>query len=185
MTLNRAKPNRAVFMDRDGTVIKDSHYLSDPEGVQIYKGVIGALKQLEKKGWNLIIGTNQSGVARGYFTMDAVERIHRKFLSICRKNGVNIRQIFVCPHHPGDLCRCRKPKTGMLTDAAKKFNLDLKECVVVGDKKCDIEWGRKVGARTVLVLTGKGRRTRAKGNAKPHHVSRSLPHAARWILDNV
>ena len=179
-----AKLNKAVIMDRDGTVMKDSHYLSDPEGVKIYKGVLGALRQLEKKGWNLIIGTNQSGVGRGYFTMDTVDKIHRKFLSVCRKNGVNIRQIFVCPHRPDEHCRCRKPKTGMLTDAAKKFKLDLKECVVVGDKICDIDWGKNVGAKTVLVLTGKGQKTRAKGKARPHHVSRSLPHAARWIMDN-
>lgn len=179
-----AMKNRALIMDRDGTVFKDSHFLRDPDGIRIYRGAIPALRRLRRKGWKLIIGTNQSGIGRGYFTLSTLKKIHDRFISICRKNHVKIDDIFFCPHHPNAHCSCRKPRPGMLYKAARKFNLDLKRCVIVGDKPSDIEWGRKAGAKTVLVLTGKGMRTRSKLRTAPDYVARSLPHAIRWILDH-
>lgn len=171
-------------MDRDGTVFKDCHFLSDPDKIQIYKGVIPALKKLNRHGWKLIIGTNQSGIARGYLSLDTLEKIHQKFLSICRKNNLKIDEIFFCPHHPEDRCHCRKPNIGMIMQAARKHRLDVKKCVVIGDKESDIEWGERAGTRTILVLTGRGKQTRRRLKSKPDHICLSLPYAVDWILKN-
>ncbi len=174
--------NRAVFMDRDGTLFRDSDYLSDPDGIHIYKGVLPALKTLKSRGFKLIIGTNQSGIGRGFFPHSTVKKIHDRFLSICRKNSVKIDKIYYCPHHPKENCPCRKPKAFMIKKAERAFNLDLSKSVVVGDKKCDVDWGRGVGAKTVLVMTGHGRKASPATKLRAHHVSKSLAHAAKWIL---
>jgi D-glycero-D-manno-heptose 1,7-bisphosphate phosphatase len=174
--------NRAVIMDRDGTLFRDSHYLSDPSKIEIYQGVMPALRKLKKHGWKLLIGTNQSGIGRGYFPESTVNKIHKKFLSLAAKSSVSIDGIFLCPHRPDEKCRCRKPKPGMLRDAERKFNLDLKRCVVIGDKQCDVDWGRAAGARSILVLTGYGRKASARTRRRASAVSKSLAHAADWII---
>jgi len=175
--------NRAVIMDRDGTVFKDSHYLRDPNGIQMYPGVISALKKLKKMGWKLIIGTNQSGISRGFLDYKTLNKIHKNFLKICSQSGLKIDDIVFCPHHPSENCHCRKPNPGMLVKAAKKFNLDLKECYVIGDKESDILWGKRVGSKTILVLTGYGREHLKKVKNKADHISKTLPHAVKWILN--
>lgn len=176
--------NKAVIMDRDGTIVKDCHFLSDPKHLQIYKGVFPALRKLGENGWKLIIGTNQSGVGRGYFGVDAVHLVHDRLIELFEKERVKINEIYFCPHHPDDNCVCRKPELGMLTQAARKFQLDLRQCVVVGDKESDILWGKRGGTRTVLVLTGKGKKTRRKMKQNPDYVSKSFYDAAKWILKN-
>ncbi len=176
--------SRAIFLDRDGTILKDMHYLSNPDHISIYRGVIPALKRLRKAGWRLVIGTNQSGIGRGYFTVDTLHKIHGRLLSIFERHELVIDEILFCPHHPEENCHCRKPQIGMLHKAREKYNLDLKQCIVIGDKECDILWGKKGGARTILVLTGKGRKHRKKLKVKPDHVTHSLTTAARWIEKN-
>lgn len=171
-------------MDRDGTILKDGRYLSDPDAIRIYKGVVPALKKLDGEGWKLIIGTNQSGIGRGYFGLEALEKTHDRLLRMFRKEKVRICDIFFCPHHPDAGCDCRKPAVGMLLEAARRHRLDLSRCVVVGDKPSDIEWGRKGGARTVLVLTGSGRKSRKKLKRPPDHVAPNFSLAADWILKN-
>ena len=175
---------KAVLLDRDGTILRDAHYLSDPNRIHIYKGVIPALKGLKKRGWKVIIATNQSGIARGYLTLERLEEIHRRMLSIFKKNKLEIDEIYFCPHHPDDHCLCRKPNTGMLLEAAKKFKLDLKKSVVIGDNECDILWGKNGGTKTILVLSGKGKRFHKKLKATPDHVSTTLVQAIGWILKN-
>lgn len=174
--------NKAVILDRDGTVLKDCHYLSDPDQIQLYKGVIPALKKLKKNGWKVIIGTNQSGIGRGYFTLDTLKKIHDRLEGIFEKNGLKIDEIFYCPHRPDENCHCRKPRIGMLETAAKKYNLDLKKSVVVGDKECDILWGQSADSKTILVLTGYGKKTVKKSLVKADHTSRTLTTAVEWIL---
>lgn len=176
--------SKAVIMDRDGTVLKERHYLSDPDGIQIYKGVIPSLKKLVRNGWKLIIGTNQSGVARGYLTLKELGNIHDRLTTILQNHKVKIDKIFFCPHHPNENCDCRKPKIGMLLKAAKKYRLDLKKCVVIGDKEIDIVWGKMAGTKTVLVLTGYGKKAVRTLRTKPDHISSSLPYAIQWILKN-
>ena len=178
------KNHRAVIMDRDGTILEESHYLDDPEGIEIYAGVIPALRKLKIRGWKLIVGTNQSGIGRGYFSKDTLHKIHDRFLSICRKRGLEIDEIYYCPHHPKERCACRKPKIGMLRKAERDFDLNLKDCVVVGDKRCDIDWGRRAGARTILVLTGYGKSASRSTRARAHYIAKTLTHAVQWILKN-
>ncbi len=175
---------RAIFLDRDGTILKDRHYLSNPDHISIYKGVIPALKELRKAGWRLVIGTNQSGIGRGFFTVETLHKIHRRLLSIFKKNKLVIDEILFCPHHPEEKCHCRKPQLGMLLKAKEKFHLDLKKCIVIGDKECDILWGKRGGAKTILVLTGKGMKHRKILKVKPDHVARSLATATGWIHKN-
>lgn len=176
------KEGKAVFLDRDGTLIKDTHYLNTPDHIQIYKGVIPALKKIKKAGWKIIVGTNQSGIARGFFNIKMLQKIHKALTDIFKKNGLRINDIFFCPHQPKDNCNCRKPNLGMLLNGAKKYQLNLKKCIVVGDKECDILWGKNGGAKTILVLTGKGKKTLARSKVKPDHVTPTLKTAAEWIL---
>ena len=174
--------NRAVILDRDGTLFPDSDYLSDPSKIHVYKGVIPALKKLRSQGWKIIVGTNQSGIGRGYFSYNTVNKIHAHLQSLFRNEGIKIDKIYTCPHRPDQKCSCRKPRTGMLKAAALDFRLNLEKCIVVGDKKCDVDWGRAVGAKSVLVLTGYGRKASLATRHRAHHVSNSLAHAAKWIL---
>ncbi len=174
--------NKAIILDRDGTIVKDGHYLKDPNKLRVYKGVVPALKLLKEKGWKIIIGTNQSGIGRGYFTLETLEKIHKELHKIFRKNHLQIDEIYFCPHHPNDKCHCRKPNLGMLQEAAKKHHLNLESCIVIGDKECDIQWGKNGGAKTILVLTGKGKKARLHSKARPDHISPTLPKAVQWIL---
>ena len=177
--------NRAVFLDRDGTLIKNEHYLSDPRKIKIYKGVVFSLLSLQKQGWKLIVGTNQAGIGRGLLTVQRLDEIHKKLFGIFEKQGLKIDAVYFCPHHPNDHCKCRKPQTKMILQAQKKFHLNLKQCVVVGDNESDIRWGQNVGAQTILVLTGYGKRTFSEQKVKPNVVVRSFPYAAKWILNHL
>ncbi|MBI2118054.1 MAG: HAD family hydrolase [Elusimicrobia bacterium] len=177
------KEKKAIFLDRDGTLIKDTHYLNHPNQIQIYKGVIPALKKIKKAGWRIIIGTNQSAIGRGILSVEMLQKIHKILVGIFKKSGVKIDEIFFCPHHPKENCICRKPNLGMLLKGAKKYQLDLKKCIVVGDNKCDILWGKNGGTKTILVLTGKGKKTLADSKVKPDHISPTLKTAAKWILE--
>lgn len=176
------KKNKAIFLDQDGTLIQDRHYLSDPDKIRIYPGVIPSLKKLKAKGWKLIVGTNQSGIGRGYFTARALKQVHQRLLSIFRKHNLLLDDIFFCPHHPSAGCNCRKPESGMLRKAARRHLLNLKECYVIGDKESDILWGKRAGAKAILVLTGYGKEHRSACAGKADHIARSLPSAVEWIL---
>ena len=176
------KLNKAIFLDRDGTLIYEKHYLNDPEKIKLFAGVVPALKTLQRQGWKLIIGTNQAGIARGYVTIKSLHAIHDKLLKIFERGGVKIDAIYFCPHHPNLCCNCRKPQSGMIRQAQKKFNLNLRECFVIGDNASDILWGKNVGAKTALVLTGYGKRTKKESKVKPDIIARSLPFAVKKIL---
>lgn len=176
------KKNKAVFLDQDGTLIRDKHYLSDPEKISIYSGVVPALKKLKAKGWKLIIGTNQSGIGRGYFTVQELKKVHARLLALFKRERVRIDDIFFCPHLPEEGCRCRKPETGMLEKAKRKHFLNLKECYVIGDKESDILWGKKAGAKSILVLTGVGKSHRSLCLKKADYIARTFSDAAEWIL---
>jgi len=141
----------AVFLDRDGTICKDVHYMTDESQFEILPKVAEAIRLLNEAGLKVIVVTNQSGIARGYFTEEDLQRIHRRMLNELLKKGAKIDAIYYCPHHPDDNCNCRKPKTGMLERAAKDFDLDLGRCFMVGDKKVDIETGRNAGCISILV----------------------------------
>ncbi len=187
---------RAVFLDRDGVLIADVDHLTAVEQLHILPRVPEALARLRAAGWELIIATNQSVVARGWITEDRLREIHRVLLARLRAHGAEIDAVYYCPHHPEGfvqeyrrICECRKPKAGMLLEAATERDLDLARSVVVGDAPSDIEAGRRAGCRTVLIRP-EGPSPRAVpgevgGSAVSDHVARDLWEAMEWILGHV
>jgi histidinol-phosphate phosphatase family protein len=143
--------NRAVFLDRDGTMAKDVHYCRRPEDFQLFPDTAKAIRLLNKHGFKVIIITNQSGIARGYFTGEILSEIHRKMKEELAREGARVDAIYYCPHHPDDNCLCRKPKPALLFQAAKKYNIDLTQSYVLGDLMIDVGLGKAGGCRTVLI----------------------------------
>jgi D-glycero-D-manno-heptose 1,7-bisphosphate phosphatase len=192
-------PNRdnrggqAVFIDRDGTLNEEVGYITDPSQFRLYDYAAEAVRRLHEAGWRVIVLTNQSGVARGYFTEDFLRGIHMKMEESLRLQGARIDAIYYCAHHPEfgppayrlD-CDCRKPKTGLIERAAADFDLSLRECFVIGDRYRDVEMGQAVGARSVLVMTGHGRKEYEAEHRdwprQPEHVAENLLSAVEWVL---
>ena len=177
-----APANRAVFLDRDGVLMEDSHYVGDVHRVILIPSAPAALKRLQAAGYKLLVVTNQSGVGRGYFTRSHVEQVHAHLDEQFARAGVRIDRYYVCPHHPDDNCACRKPSPKSLRDAAAEFSLDLARCFMIGDRPSDIQTGHNAGAKTILVLTGAGQQTLAEDKVNPDHVAADLNAAADWIL---
>ena len=182
----------AVFLDRDGTLNEDPGFISKPDELILFPGVVEAVRSLRKSGYLVVVVTNQSGIARGYFTEGDLKAVHRKLREEIVAGGGRIDGIYHCPHHPvageGALtrsCSCRKPAPGMIYEASKDLKIDLERSFMVGDKLEDLEAGRCVGCRTVLVRTGLGeeamKEVNRKGGKQPDKVVMSLPDAARWI----
>ncbi|MBM3858815.1 MAG: D-glycero-beta-D-manno-heptose 1,7-bisphosphate 7-phosphatase [Verrucomicrobia bacterium] len=176
------KNQRAVFLDRDGVLMEDTNYVGELERVIIIEAAYRALKRLQDGGFKLLVVTNQSGVARGFFTRQHVEIVHDHLNKQFAAHGVHIDRYYVCPHHPDDNCDCRKPSPKSLRDAAAEFGLDLARCYMIGDRPSDISTGQNAGVTTILVLTGGGRETLADGKTKPNHVADDINAAADWIL---
>ena len=176
---------RAVFLDRDGTIIEEKHYLHRPEQVVIFPGAAAALGRLQAAGFKLIVVSNQSGVGRGYFTLADVENVHRHLCGELAREGVRLDAIYVAPEAPDQPSRGRKPSPQFLYDARDQFELDLSGCFMVGDKLVDLECGWKAGVKQcLLVRTGYGaelERTRAE-QLRSAVVVDGLPGAADWIL---
>ena len=143
--------NRAVFLDRDGTMAKDVHYCSHPRDFELFRSTAKAIKLLNEHGFKVIVITNQSGIARGYFTEETLAEIHKKMTRELAKEGAWVDAIYYCPHHPDDGCECRKPKPKMLLEAASELEVDLSRSYVVGDLDADIEMGKRVGCKTILI----------------------------------
>lgn len=143
--------NRAVFLDRDGTVAKDVSYCSRPEDFKLFLWTARAVKQLKGHGFKVIVVTNQSGVGRGYFTEETLIKIHNKMKKELAKEGAFVDGIYYCPHHPDDKCDCRKPKPGLIIWAAQENDIDLERSFVVGDLPFDIGLGKAAGTNTILV----------------------------------
>lgn len=153
----------AVFLDRDGTINEDVNFLSSPEQLVLIDGSAEAIREINELGLKVIVFTNQSGIARGYFTEDDLHRVHKRLDELLALRGARIDAYYYCPHHPTEgngeykvECECRKPKDGMLQRAAREQNIDLKKSFVIGDRCVDIQAGKTAGATTILVLTGYG-----------------------------
>lgn len=153
----------AAFLDRDGTLNKNRHgvYITRPEQLKLYARVPAALKLLKKKGYRLIVVTNQSGIARGYLSAAASRAINLKFVQILRSLGVTLDAIYFCPHAPAEHCACRKPAPGLIKEAASALAIDMRRSFTVGDKPCDLHLARRAGLKGYLVLTGNGRTSAA------------------------
>ena len=184
-----SKNNIAVFLDRDGTINDDKGYINHPDRIELIPRSALAIRRLNKEGILTIIVSNQSGVARGYFKKELLPVINKRLEDLLEAKKAYLDGIYCCYHHPDDNCSCRKPKPGMLKKAAKKFNLDLKKCFVVGDKYTDIILGHNVGATTILALTGYGKGQweyeSEKWRNKPDYVAEDLYEAIKWIIKQI
>lgn len=153
---------RAVFLDRDGTINIEKDYLYQIHEFEFIPGAVEAIRMLNKAGIMVVVVTNQSGVARGYYTEEDVENLHRHIAAELTRSGAHVDAWLYCPHHPDGRgsyalpCTCRKPLPGMLLDAAARHGIDLENSAIIGDKRADIEAGQAAGCRTILVRTGYG-----------------------------
>lgn len=176
--------NKAVFLDRDGTIARDVHYCRRPEDFEILSTVPEAIKFLNENGFKVVVITNQSGIARGYFSEETLAQIHDKVHSELSKHGAYIDAIYYCPHHPDDACECRKPKTALFLKAVEELDIDLSTSYVVGDMQMDIEAGKVLGCKTTLVTTGPQSsipNLQSMISSPPDYTADSLLEAARWI----
>lgn len=175
---------RAVFLDRDGTIIEDRNFISRTEDVHFIPRAPAALRALQREGFRLFIVTNQSGVGRGLFEIEDVARVHRFLAAELSKQGVSLDGVYVCPHHPNDGCDCRKPSAKLVRDAARTHGLDLTQSFFIGDRLSDVETGRAAGCTPILVETGKGKEelSRHEASLLGVQVARDLAAAARLIL---
>jgi histidinol-phosphate phosphatase family protein len=177
MTVSPDETHAAVFLDRDGTVMRDVDYCGDPRRVEVFPGAGDALRKLKTNGYKLIIVTNQSGIARGYFSDNDYRAVEKEFL---RQLGAElIDATYCCPDSPDSNSPRRKPAPEMIFEAQRDHRLDLPRSYFVGDKKSDIECGRNAGVRTILVQTGYGGH---EMDSQADWIAQDLVHAAEIIL---
>ncbi len=137
--------SKIAFLDRDGTVIEHVHYLSDPAGVKLRPGTVEGLLELKRRGFRLVLVSNQSGVGRGYFSESAVHSVNERMQELLRPHGAELDLLLYCPHTPEANCDCRKPKPVMVYQGCKALGADLRGSIVVGDSDCDMELAQYVG----------------------------------------
>jgi len=187
----------AAFLDRDGTLVAERGYLSDPSEIELLPGAAEAVRNLRAAGLAVVVISNQSGVGRGLFTLARVHEAMAALRHALRAHGAELDAIYFCPHRPEEGCPCRKPGTGLVERAAEDLQLSLRRSVFVGDKLLDIETGHRAGMRSVLVRTGYGRDEEGRRAAEaagravpgtglepgtPDRVCDDLLEAAKWIL---
>lgn len=155
---------RAVFIDRDGTLSEEVGYINHPERFRLFPYAAEAVRHLNENGWLAIVTTNQAGVARGYFSEEMIETVHKGMKDQLAMDGASLDAIYYCAHHPSvgeppyrDDCDCRKPKPGLITRAATDFDIDLKNSWMVGDRYSDIQMARNARVKSAFVLSGYGR----------------------------
>ena len=181
---NQSKVNparRFVLLDRDGTLIVDRHYLSDPAGVELLPGAAAGLKALQRLGLGLVVLSNQSGLGRGYFREADLWAVHERLRQLLAAEGIKLDGSYYCPHRPEDACVCRKPGADLVEQAAAQHGFEPGQCFVIGDKQSDIGLGLAVGATAILVRTGQGRQEEIQAGPGPHPVVDDLEQAARLI----
>jgi D-glycero-D-manno-heptose 1,7-bisphosphate phosphatase len=182
--------NRAVFLDKDGTLIKDIPYNVDPALLILYEGAARSLRLLKDQGFLLIVVSNQSGIARGYFSENDLKAIETKIQNELISEGVQLDALYFCPHHPegvvheySEECTCRKPKPGMLLEASVQFNIDLGGSWMIGDILNDVEAGNAAGCKTILIDNGNETEWEITEARMPTAVAPSLPDAVEIILE--
>lgn len=175
--------NRAVFIDRDGTMAKDVQYCRCPEDFELFPDTAKAIKLLSEHSFKVIVVTNQSGIARGYFTEESLAKIHDKMKNELAKEGAFVDDIYYCPHHPDDNCDCRKPKPKLVFEAVKDYDITLSQSFIVGDMPIDIELGQAVGCSTILISPSPDDAA-GKQNAASY-IAADLYDAAQWIVSQI
>lgn len=183
----RTGGGKAAFIDRDGVINEERHYVHRIEDFVLLPGVMEGLTLLRDAGYKLVIVTNQAGIARGYYDEAALHRLHDHLRGLLATHGVTLDAIEYCPHHPAGsvdayaiACECRKPSPGMLLRAAERLDIDLSQSVLIGDKASDIEAGHRAGVRRAILVTS-GHAVSAEERTRADHVTDDLLAAARYI----
>jgi len=175
--------DRAVFLDRDGTVNEEVGYLGRPGDVRLAPGAAAALIKLRRVGFKLVIVSNQSGVARGFFTEEDVDAVNARLVELLRNEGACVDAIYYCPHLDG--CECRKPKMGMIERARSELGVEPRRSYVIGDHKSDMLLAQNAGATGVMVLTGHGADEAEKvADCAPAHIAADIAGAVDWIIEH-
>ncbi len=174
-------------MDRDGVIIEDTGYIGRVDRCRFLPGVTQAVKLLNAAGFKVIVVTNQSGVARGYFSEEAVREVNQFVTEKLAREGALIDRIYYCPHHKDGIienyrkdCYCRKPNPGMIEQAVLDLGLDISKSFLIGDKASDIEAGRRAGCRTILLTVG-GSAANLNGDITPDYIASDISDAVRWV----
>lgn len=173
----------AVFLDRDGTLIAEKKDLADPDRVEFIAGAFEALRALRAAGYRIVVVTNQSGIARGVFSLAEYHAVEARIKQSLADGGIQLDGVYFCPHHPdfGGPCECRKPKLGMYREAARNLGLDLAASIYVGDRLRDVQAGLETGGRSIMVQTGYGAAESGQAPAGVEVVA-DLAAAAQLIL---
>ena len=182
------RKNTAVFLDRDGTINEEVGYLDSLDKLELYPNSFEAIRLINKSGMLAVVITNQSGVARGYFSEDFVRSVHLRINEILQAKGACIDRFYYCPHHPTEgkgrylkSCDCRKPEPGMIIKASEELDIDLSSSYMVGDAAKDIELANRVGAKGILVRTGYGKDV-ISSDVKPAYIADDILDAVNWIM---
>jgi D-glycero-D-manno-heptose 1,7-bisphosphate phosphatase len=181
----------AIFLDRDGTINEEVGYLDSLAKLVLCPQAAIAIKIINISGMKSVVVTNQSGVARGYFTADFVARVHRQIQSMLAPHHAHLDAFYYCPHHPEGQgiyrqeCKCRKPEPGMMLTAARELGIDLGRSYLIGDTSKDIQAAQKAGVKAVLVRTGYGREAEAEClDVGPNYVADEIHDAVKWIMQD-
>ncbi|MCZ6702993.1 MAG: HAD family hydrolase [Ignavibacteria bacterium] len=185
--------NRAIFLDRDGTLNEDPGYLGDPDKIKLFPDVGNSLYRLKSKfDFFLIVISNQSGIAKGLIKKEQVDLVNAQINSLLMNDNVSIDAFYYCPYHPDfnppEKLKCRKPSTGMVLNAVNDYQIDLSESYFVGDSVADIECGFNAGIKTILVLTGNGRESLSilkKENNIPSFIANTFSNACNFIIKDL
>lgn len=176
----------AVFLDRDGTINEEMGYINHVSRFRLFPEAGPAIRRLNETGFKVVVVTNQSGAARGYFPASLVEEVHSQMQTLLAAQGARVDAIYTCLHGPDAGCSCRKPQPGLLLQAAQELNLDLSRSYLVGDRYKDMETAAKAGVQGILVLTGYGlgeyEHFHHANPAPPLHVAPNLLEAAEFII---
>jgi D-glycero-D-manno-heptose 1,7-bisphosphate phosphatase len=179
---------RAIFMDRDGTVSEEIGYMVDAGLYKPFPWTGPAIRKINESGMKAVLITNQSGIERGYFPESLVHEVHDLLRAELARHNAVLDAVYFCPHHPETGCNCRKPRPGMLLRAQEELGIDLAQSYVIGDRYLDVDAARAAGARSVLVMTGNGREEHAKYKhlpLQPHFVAENLLEAVDAIISRV
>ena len=174
--MSGATADKVVILDRDGTIVIDRHYLSDAARLEFLPGAAEGLRSMHEQGYRLIVISNQSGVGRGLFSLGSLHQMNERLQEMIQMSGARLERIYCCPHSPEEHCECRKPNTQLLMDAASELGFDPSRAIVIGDKRSDVEFGKRVGAVTMLVSAG--RSSGEPDSAAADYVVRDLQQAA-------
>lgn len=177
-----------IFLDRDGTINQEVGYLCSKEQIKILDGAAEGIRKWNENGFLVIMVSNQSGIARGYFSMETAQQINTEIIKRLKSKGARIDDVYLCPHHKEGIipeyavcCTCRKPLPGMIWKARDQYQIDLSQSYMIGDKESDLAAARNAGCRGILVMTGYGEQEVHNIAEKPYYIAKNLDDAAQMI----